>query len=306
MESGPLVSIGLPIALFIIMIGIGLTLTARDFHQVTVKPAGLIIGTLAQILVMPLAAFALAWALALPPAMAVGLVIIAACPGGTTSNLFTLLARGNVALSIVLTVSASMITIMTLPIFTNYALQTYFGTGQEIALPFTKTVIMLSAIVLLPVAIGMLVKAWRPALATRAEGAVSLFGAFVLAALVVGLVYGIRDRFLELLVQAGPAAIALNLLGIAAGLLCAKLAGLTKREGLAVATELGIKNGTLGLMVTLTLLHSSEMSVPSAIYGVIMFPIGFLLVSYGRRVVKASDCQPANPTEENAKLADAS
>ena len=293
MESGPLISIGLPLALFIIMIGIGLTLTARDFHQVTVKPAGLITGTLTQILLMPLVAFALAWALSLPPAMAVGLVIIAACPGGTTSNLFTLLARGNVALSIVLTVSASMITIMSLPFFTNLALKTYLGAQQEIVLPFGKTVLMLSVIVLLPVAIGMLIRAFKPHLAARAESVVSLFGAVVLAALVVGLVYGIRDRFLDLLAQAGPAAIALNLIGIGAGLLCGKLAGLSRREDLAVATELGIKNGTLGLMVTLTLLHSSEMSVPSAIYGVVMFPIGFLLVAYGRRVVRTEGKTPA-------------
>ncbi|WP_288131435.1 bile acid:sodium symporter family protein [Microbulbifer sp.] len=285
MESGPLISIGLPISLFIIMIGIGLTLTARDFHQITVKPTGLIIGTLAQIVLMPAAAFALAWGLSLSPAMAVGLVIIAACPGGTTSNLFTLLARGNVALSIVLTVTASLITIMTLPVFTNYALKLYYGTQQSIVLPFGKTVLMLSVIVLLPVAIGMALRAVKPKLASRAEGVVSIFGGIVLAALVIGIVYGIRDRFLELLIQAGPAAIALNLLGIAVGLLTTRMVGLGKREALAVATELGIKNGTLGLMVTLTLLHSSEMSVPSAVYGVVMFPIGFLLMTYGRRVV---------------------
>ncbi|SHF13828.1 bile acid:Na+ symporter, BASS family [Microbulbifer donghaiensis] len=288
MESGPLISIGLPISLFIIMIGIGMTLTARDFHQVTVKPAGLIVGTISQILVMPLIAFALCWLLSLPAAIAVGLVIIAACPGGTTSNLFTLLARGNVALSIVLTVSASLITILSLPVFTNYALQTFSGTQQEIVLPFGKTVVMLSAIVLLPVVIGMAVRAWLPGLASRAEGVVSIFGALVLAVLVIGLVYGIRDRFLELMAQAGPSAILLNLAGVALGLLTSRLCGLSRREGLAVATELGIKNGTLGLMVTLTLLHSSEMSIPSAIYGVLMFPIGFLLAAYGRRVIPSN------------------
>nr|WP_010131751.1 bile acid:sodium symporter family protein [Microbulbifer agarilyticus] len=289
MESSPLISIGLPISLFIIMIGIGMTLTARDFHQVTVKPGGLILGSITQILLMPAIAFALAWALTLPPAMAVGLVIIAACPGGTTSNLFTMLARGNVALSIVLTISASLITIMTIPVFANYALQLYYGAQQEIALPFARTVLMLSAIVLLPVAIGMTVKALRPAFAERAEGFVSIFGGLVLVLLVVGIVYGVRDRFFDLMAQAGPATIALNLLGIALGFLSAKLVGLGKREGLAIATELGIKNGTLGLMVTLTLMHSDEMSVPSAIYGVIMFPIGFMLVAYGRRVVKQSE-----------------
>nr|WP_221191774.1 bile acid:sodium symporter family protein [Microbulbifer rhizosphaerae] len=283
-----MISIGLPISLFIIMTGIGMTLTARDFHQVTVKPTGLIVGTIAQILVMPLVAFALCWILGLPPAIAVGLVVIAACPGGTTSNLFTLLARGNVALSIVLTVSASMITILSLPFFTNYALQAYFGTQREIVLPFVRTAATLSAIVLLPVVIGMGVRAWLPRLASRAEGAVSIFGGLVLAVLVIGLVYGIRDRFVELLVQAGPSAILLNLVGVAVGLLSSRAAGLSRREALAVATELGVKNGTLGLMVTLTLLHSSEMSIPSAVYGVLMFPIGFLLAAYGRRVIPAT------------------
>nr|WP_255775271.1 bile acid:sodium symporter family protein [Microbulbifer sediminum] len=294
-----MISIGLPISLFIIMIGIGMTLTAREFHQVTVKPAGLLLGTIAQILVMPLVAFALCWLLGLPPAIAVGLVVIAACPGGTTSNLFTLLARGNVALSIVLTVSASLITVMTLPIFTNYALQLFMGAEREIVLPFGRTVLMLSLIVLLPVIIGMGVRAWKPQLAARAESVVSIFGGLVLAVLVVALVYGIRDRFLELLAQAGPSAIVLNLTGVALGLLTSRACGLSRREGLAVATELGIKNGTLGLMVTLTLLHSSEMSVPSAIYGVLMFPIGFLLAAYGRRVIpsgkRAGSEEPVEP-----------
>ncbi|WP_444882746.1 bile acid:sodium symporter family protein [Microbulbifer sp. PSTR4-B] len=295
MESGPMISIGLPIALFIIMVGIGMTLTARDFHQVTVKPGGLVVGTLAQIVLMPLVAFVLCWALSLPAPIAVGLVIIAACPGGTTSNLFTLLARGNVALSIVLTVSASLITILTLPFFTNFALRQYFGAEQEIVLPFAKTVAMLSVIVLLPVVIGMLIRAWNPHLASRAEGIVSIFGALVLVILVVGLVWGMRDRIGELMLLAGPSTILLNLLGVLTGLIISHFSGLSRRDGLAVATELGIKNGTIGLMVTLTLMHSSEMSVPSAVYGVLMFPSGMLLAYYGRK--KAREAGEAGAAE---------
>lgn len=283
MESGPIVSVGLSIALFIIMVGIGMTLTVRDFHQVTVKPKGLVVGTIVQILLMPLVAFALCWLLSLPAAIAVGLVIIAACPGGTTSNLFTLFARGNVALSIVLTLSASLITILSLPLFTNYALRAYFGAGQDIILPFGKTVATLSAIVLLPVVLGMLVRSWRPRLASRAEGAVSVFGALVLGVLIVGLVWDMRDRIGGLMAQAGPAALCLNLLGVFAGLFISRLCGLPRRDGLAVATELGVKNGTIGLLVTLTLLHSSEMSIPSAVYSVLMFPSGMLLALLGRK-----------------------
>jgi BASS family bile acid:Na+ symporter len=293
-ESSPLISAGLPIALFIIMIGIGMTLTIRDFRQVAVYPKGMIVGTIAQILVMPLIALMLATLLAVPPAIAVGLVIIAACPGGTTSNLFVLLSRGNIALSIVLTVSASLITILTLPLFTNIALQHYMGTEEDIVLPVWKTVGMLIGIVLFPVAIGMVVRTRKPEVARKAEGIVSIFGGIVLAVLIVALVYGVRDQIWELLKQAGPATILLNLAGIGLGLAAGRVAGLTQRESLAVAVELGVKNGTIALMVTLTLLESSAMSIPAAVYGVLMFPIGFVLAMYGRSIIPISTVQSKN------------
>tara|TARA_B100001057_G_scaffold194941_1_gene195762 strand:+ start:2736 stop:3629 length:894 start_codon:yes stop_codon:yes gene_type:complete len=288
-ESSPLISAGLPIALFIIMIGIGMTLTLRDFRQVAVYPKGMIVGTFAQILLMPMVAFGLAYLFGVAPAIAVGLVIIAACPGGTTSNLFVLLARGNIALSIVLTVSASLITILTLPLFTNMALQHFMGTEENISLPVGKTIAMLVVIVLLPVAIGMLVRTRKPELARKAESLVSIFGGIVLAVLIVALLYGVRDQMWDLLKQAGPSTIALNVAGIVLGLLAGRVAGLTQRESLAVAVELGVKNGTIGLMVTLTLLESSTMSIPAAVYGVLMFPIGFLLAMYGRKVIPKSN-----------------
>ena len=291
MESSPLISAGLPIALFIIMIGIGMTLTIRDFRQVAVYPKGMIVGTVAQILVMPLIAFLLATLLAVPPAIAVGLVIIAACPGGTTSNLFVLLSRGNIALSIVLTVSASLITILTLPLFTNIALQHYMGTEEDIVLPVWKTIGMLVGIVLFPVAIGMVVRTRNPEVARKAESIVSIFGGIVLAVLIVALVYGVRDQIWELLKQAGPATFLLNVAGIGLGLAAGRMTGLTQRESLAVAVELGVKNGTIALMVTLTLLESSAMSIPAAVYGVLMFPIGFVLAMYGRSIIPISTLQ---------------
>ncbi|WP_286220857.1 bile acid:sodium symporter family protein [Marinobacter apostichopi] len=285
METSPLISIGLPISLFIIMVGIGLTLTLRDFGQVTRNPRSVVVGTFAQILLMPLVAFAIAPLLGLAPALAVGLVIIAACPGGTTSNLFVLLARGHIALSILLTVSASLITIITLPFFTNYALQMYFGEAANISLPVGKTIAMLVVIVLLPVALGMFIRTKAPAKAQKAEGMVSIFGGFVLLLLIIALLWGSRERLPELLAQAGPAAFLLNLAGIVIGLGLSRLAGLSQRESLAIAVELGIKNGTIALMVTLTLLESSEMSIPAVVYSVLMYGFGCILIAMGRRLV---------------------
>ncbi|MCH8498224.1 MAG: bile acid:sodium symporter [Marinobacter sp.] len=287
MEASPLVSIGLPLALFIIMIGIGMTLTPRDFRQVAVYPRGMVVGTIAQILIMPLVAFAIATLLQLPPALAVGLVIIAACPGGTTSNLFVLLGRGHIALSIVLTVLASLITVATLPFFTNLALDWYTSGDDRISLPVGRTVMTLLLVVLLPVAVGMIFRSKAPVLATKVESIVSVFGALVLAVLVVGIALGVEDLG-ALLAKAGPAAILLNLAGILIGLAAGRLFSLSPRESLAVAVELGIKNGTIGLMVTITLLGSEDMSVPAAVYGVMMFFFGFALVAYGRKVIPAT------------------
>ncbi len=285
MESSPLISIGLPVSLFIIMVGIGLTLTLRDFGQVTRNPRSIVVGTVAQILLMPLVAFGIAATLGLAPALAVGLVIIAACPGGTTSNLFVLLARGHIALSILLTVSASLITIVTLPFFTNYALQMYFGEAANISLPVGKTIAMLVVIVLLPVSLGMFIRTRAPAAAQKAEGIVSIFGGIVLLLLIIALLWGSRDRLPELLSQAGPAAFLLNLFGIAIGLGVSRLVGLSQKESLAIAVELGIKNGTIALMVALTLLESSEMSIPAVVYSVLMYGFGCILIAMGRRLV---------------------
>lgn len=285
MQASPLISIGLPVSLFIIMIGIGMTLTPRDFRQVAVYPRGIIVGTIAQILVMPALAFLIIAVFNLSPMIAVGLVVIAACPGGTTSNLFALMARGNVALSIVLTVLANLITIVSLPLFTNLALDLYMGENEAIRLPVERTIMTLGLIVLLPITIGMVLRNYFPEKSQKAEGIVSIFGGVVLAALVVALVYGVRDQLGELLSQAGPAAIALNLAGIAIGLGISRMSGLTQRESMAVAVELGIKNGTIGLLVTLNLLQSETMSVPSAVYGVLMFFFGFLLTLYGRKYI---------------------
>ncbi|NKI36561.1 bile acid:sodium symporter family protein [Wenzhouxiangella sp. XN79A] len=285
MQGNTLIQVGLPISLFIIMTGVGLTLRLRDFHNVVYYPRALILGTLAQIVLMPAVGFALAWALQLPPAIAVGLVIIAACPGGTTSNVFAFLARGNLALSILMTAAASLITVLTLPLFANWAIELFTERSLDstLQLPITQTIAMLLALVFVPVMLGMALRAWKAELAGRLEGAVGAFGMLVLFALVVLIVIQTRDHLGELLVEAGPSVIALNLLGIGAGLAIAKWAGHDFVDGLTLAMELGIKNSTIGLTVTLTLLGSADIAMPSALYGLLMFASAGALVVIGRR-----------------------
>lgn len=295
LEQNAAIQIGLPISLAIIMIGVGLTLRPKDFHNVVYYPKTLIFGGIAQILLMPAIAFLLAYLLKLPPAIAVGLVVIAACPGGTTSNVFAFLAKGNLALSILLTAGASMITVFTIPVFTNFALSLFTEQSMEapLRLPVTQTVVMLLAIIFIPVMIGMGLRAKSASLATRMEGIVSLFGLLVLIALIVVIVYQTRNHLGQLLVQAGPPVLALNLAGIALGFAVAKLAGSDHRDGLTVAIELGIKNSTIGMMVTLTLLKSAEIAMPATIYGLLMYGSATLMIVHGRHYAGKS----AMPTD---------
>lgn len=287
MLNNPLIETGLPAALMIIMAGMGLTLTVADFRRVFVLPRAMLIGTAAQVLLIPLLGFGLVELLGPSPAIAVGLVVIAACPGGTTSNVFSFLAGANVALSIVLTVIASLVTIVTIPFFTNLALDLYANSesAAPIHLPVLDTIAQLAVIIVVPTALGMFVRARFEEIAVWGERFVSVFGLTVLALIIVVLVFQTRDQMLTLLAQAGPSAVALNLGGIALGFLSGRLGGVSRRDALTIAIEVGIKNGTIGLMVTLTLLKDAEMAIPSAVYGVLMFAFGGLLAAYGRRTV---------------------
>lgn len=282
--GNPFIDIGLPIALFVIMIGIGLSLTHKDFAHEARDPRGAIVGTLGQILLMPSLGLLIAWLLALPPVVAVGLVIIAACPGGTTSNLIAYLARANVALSIVLTVVASLITIVTLPIFANVALSIWpTGSGEEIRVPVLRTIALLLVLVLVPVLIGMLIRARRPALAASAERAVSLFGAVILAALILVISISLGGEFWTYLRQAGVPTILLNVGGLAVGFGIMSLARTPLASRITGAVELGIKNATIGILIAINVIGQPEMAVPSGTYGLLMYVSAAAVVLYGRR-----------------------
>lgn len=301
MEQSPLISLGLPIALFIIMIGIGLTLTVADFHREARQPRGVVVGTLAQLVLMPALGFAVAALLRLEPVIAVGLVIVAACPGGSTSNLIAYLARGNVALSIVLTVLASVAAILTLPLYVNLALAWWpIGADAAVRMPVGQTVALLVGIILVPVAIGMTVRRRAPERAASLEKAVSLFGGVVLLLLIVAIVVSVRDRFWALMGAAGPAAILLNLGGVAAGFLAAAVAGLSGPDRLTTGIELGVKNTTIGMLVAVTIIGSEAMAVPAAVYGLLMYVSGFALVAFGQRALPPLEARRASVLGEGA------
>ncbi|MEO1133544.1 MAG: bile acid:sodium symporter family protein [Cyanobacteria bacterium J06639_1] len=273
MESSFLTAVVLPIALFAIMLGMGLGLTIPDFQRVFTYPKGVAIGLLAQLIVLPCTGFLLAAVFSLPPELAVGVVIISACPGGPTSNLVTYLARGNVALSITLTAISSLITVFTIPLVVNVSMQRFLGTTTDLQLPFSTSVLQIAVITFVPVTLGMALRRYAPKVAAIAERWVKWLSLSFLALIIVGLLIRERANVIGFFLQVGWVTSALLLVTMAIGYGISKFAQLDDRSATAITVEVGIQNGTLAIAIASapTFLNNPTMAIPAAIYSLLMF-----------------------------------
>lgn len=269
-----LTTVGLPVALGIIMLGLGLSLTLDDFRRVAQHPKAVLVALGCQLLVLPLLCFGLVEALDLDPVLAVGMLLLAASPGGTSANLYSHLFRGDVALNVSLTAINSILAIGTLPLITNLALA-HYGLGDEVSLQFRK-VVEVFVIVLAPVAIGMVVRAARPAFAARMDRPVRTASAVILLVLVLGILAGQRDDAGDYLAQAGLAATLFCVLSLVIGFVVPRLVGLSEGEAIASSFEIGVHNATLAIYVAVEVLDDTDLSVPAAVYGLVMFVIAAL------------------------------
>lgn len=288
MESSILTELFLPLALAVIMFGMGLSLTLSDFKRILIYPKAVLLGLLNQIVLLPVVAFFIAKGLRLSPELAVGLMILAACPGGATSNLITHLAKGDTALSITLTAFSSMITVLTIPFVVNFSIGYFIPGGEEQQLEILGTVISVLVITIIPVAIGMVVLKKVPALAKKLEIPFRQFSTVFFILIVVSAFVKERDNLVQFFIDAGPASLALNLATLGLGYGVSKVAGLNFRQSLTIAVESGIQNGTLGITIAATLIVNSVMTIPSAIYSLIMFGTAALVIFWGNKKVPSS------------------
>ncbi|MFP2911520.1 bile acid:sodium symporter family protein [Pyxidicoccus sp. 3LFB2] len=262
----------LPLALGIIMLGLGLSLTLADFKRVIVYPRAVFVGLACQMVLLPGVCALIAHAFGLPPELAVGLMLLAASPGGATANLLSHLARGDVALNITLTAVNSALTIVTLPLIINLSMAHFMGEGRAVPLQFGK-VLQVMAIVLVPVSLGMLVRSRRPGVAQRMDKPIRLLSVVFLIAVIAAAVYQERANMGAYFLQVGPATLAFNLASMAVGYCVPMLVRLPKRQAVAIGMEIGIHNGTLAITIALspTLLANPVMAIPPAIYSLIMY-----------------------------------
>lgn len=274
MEADLVIQVVLPAALFIIMLGMGLSLKPVDFKLVASKPKAVLLGTLAQMLMLPLLAYIIVLALDLHGALAMGVLILALCPGGTTSNLFTYLAKGDTALSVTLTSVVSLLAPITVPFMIVFFMGLVMGDGQQIELPILKTILQLVVITIIPIGIGMLINHYKPNFSARAENPVKIFSVAFLLIIVIGIVVKNINHMADYFSQAGIASLLLNISCMVFGYGLAKLAKLNEAQSKAISIEVGFQNGTLAIVIALTLLENTQMAIAATCYSLIMFATG--------------------------------
>jgi BASS family bile acid:Na+ symporter len=285
MQSSVFTTVLLPLALAIMMLGMGLSLVPEDFRRITRYPKAVAVGVVCQIVLLPLIGALIALVVPMQPELAVGLIVLAVCPGGPSSNLVTYLAKGDVALSVTLTAVSSIITVFTIPLFTNLALQHFLGERAAIALPIGSTMLQIFLITLLPTAIGMAIRHQSPGSARRLEKPMSRLAVGLLALIIVLLLMREGSKLPGFLVQVGIGVVLLNLLATLAGFLAGKLFQLPLAQQICIAIEVGIQNGTLAIAITAGLLNNPDMAVPAAIYSLLMYVTGFGAILYGRQAI---------------------
>ncbi|MBP6559642.1 MAG: bile acid:sodium symporter family protein [Burkholderiaceae bacterium] len=270
MDSAVIVTRFLFGALALVMFGLGLSLTAADFQRLLKHPKAVMLALGLQVIGLPLACYAIITAFGLPPVFAIGLMLLAASPGGISANLFSHLFGGNVAMNISLTAVNTLLSIVTLPLIANWAIAHFAQSGQVVPMQTSKLLEVI-AIVLIPVLLGMAVARKAPGFSNRMEKPVKIFSAVVLAVVTVLAIAKEWGSLSTTFVQIGPAVLLFNLVSLFAGYYLSRAAGLDKPLSTAICYEIGIHNSTLAIFVALSVLGSYQLALPAAVYSVVMY-----------------------------------
>jgi bile acid:Na+ symporter, BASS family len=282
-----LTTVGLPLALAIIMFGLGLDLTVGDFKRVGRAPRAVAVALACQILLLPAICFGLVVLFDLPALLGIGMLLLAASPGGTTANLFSHLFRGDVALNITLTAINTVIAVVTLPLITGLAIA-YYDRQDDVSMPLVE-IVKVFALILLPVGIGMVVNARARGFARRMDRPVRIGSAVILAILVLGILLDQREDVGDYLADVGLIAALFCAISLVVGYYVPKAMGVTGPQAIASSMEVGVHNATLAIFVAVEVLDEVEISVPAAVYSLVMFLFAALWGMWVSRQVGARE-----------------
>ncbi|MCK5463216.1 MAG: bile acid:sodium symporter family protein [Bacteroidales bacterium] len=264
----------LPITLAIITLGIGLSISVQDIRNILIQPRNISVGLFSQLLLLPIIAFTIAWVTGLQAELAVGLILIAICPGGATSNLVNFMIRGNVALSLSITVVNGLITILTIPLIAMLALHIFMHQDARIQISFIDAVGQIFMLTVLPAAIGIFIRRYKPVFAGQLENPLRYILPVLLFLVYGGVLFierGDGAIDLPMFFHILPYALALNVLAYISGFYVPRFFGLSKRNQFTIAVEVGLQNSTLSIFVATRLLDNYTIALVSVVYGSFSF-----------------------------------
>ena len=283
----------LPWVLRFVMVGLGLTLSLADLKRVVVLPKAVIVGLIGQLVLLPLLAFGMAWLLAPTPEIAVGVVILAACPGGVTSNAYAFAARADVALSVTLTAVSSFVTVLTIPTLTYVALQVFMQQGAVPDLPVLRMFQTLATFTVIPIAIGMTLRAMWPAVVQLVIEALRRVTVAVLMFVIVAAAVSSYELILMYFLEASLLVVGLNVSSMLMGYGLARSVHLTTSQSITITYEIGVQNLTLALLITLTLLQDESLAITTLLYAAVMPATAMAFIAVARRMLARAELAAA-------------
>tara|TARA_B100001179_G_C18534896_1_gene378873 strand:- start:38 stop:892 length:855 start_codon:yes stop_codon:yes gene_type:complete len=281
---GIITDIFLPLALAFIMFSLGLGLTGADFTRVAKQPKDFFVGLICQIILLPVVAFILVKLWPISPELAIGVMIIAAAPGGVTSNILTSFARGDVALSISLTAIISLLSVVTVPfiIITSLGLLGSENISKDISL--VSISISMFLIVVVPTLLGMLFRKFSSNAATKFESTAKKISVVLFVIVLLGAILAEKDNIVSYFTDAGLITLVLNVVMMILAFYVAQLFGTGSAQKKCISIECGLQNGTLAIFVGTTLFGGGAYVIPAATYSLIMFATSLIFIFFVRKI----------------------
>lgn len=285
---GIVTNVVLPLSLAFIMFTLGLGLTVSDFSRVARQPKDFLVGAASQILLLPVVAFILVTIWPVSPEIALGVMIIAAAPGGVTSNLLTAFGRGDVALSISLTAVISLFSVLTIPLMVVFSYGQFFGEEVQGEVSIGQTALSVFLIVTVPVLIGLATRRYAAGFSLRVEPTAKKVSAFLFALVLLGAIVQERHNIVEFYAQAGAITLALNVVMLALAWMLGATFGSGIPQRIAISLECGLQNGTLAIAVATLLFGGGPAVIPAATYSLTMFATALIFIYFLRRNIVSS------------------
>ncbi len=300
MQGDILSTLVLPLGLAFIMFALGAGLTLADFKRVFLYPKAFAIGVLCHFVLLPLVAYGVVQFFGVTGAMAVGFMIVAACPTGTTSNLLTYHARADVALALSFTAVAGVVSVFTIPMILDWSISHFMGAQQKINFPYGLVMGQIALLLGVPVGLGMLLRKSAPDFTRRFHGTMGLIATVLFVLIVFAAIAKNWGLLKENAPSLAPMVLAINLGMLLIGLGLSLLTRVPLRQAATVAIESSVQNSTLAIVISSTILMNDTMMLPGAVYGILMYFTGIFFVLVARRFV------PPLTAQEQAAAAAAS